>query len=194
VVWVSLRGWQEGFGEEHVTCGGSGCSIEYCPEGDLHIGLAGSSRWAQKEDVGEGSLLWGLGEDEVVKLGSMSVSDQSLGELVSLCIDSISFLQLSFTVEGRFMKRRRGTMSRKTLLTQSGIVWVRGERWCTLSTKTVMMIDKVTNIMVKSRYSPIRGMTREVEGMISVMSSRNTVRDSSTEMHKVIFSPHSEGR
>lgn len=57
-----------------------------------------------------------------------------------------------------------------------------------------MMIDSVTKIIVKSRYSPISGMTSDVDGMISVMSSRKTVSDSSTEMHSVIFSPQSDGR
>jgi hypothetical protein len=109
-------------------------------------------------------------------------------------MDSMSRRQLSLTTDGRFMNSRRGTMSRKTLCTQAGMVCVRGERWCTLSTKTVMMMESVTKIMVKSRYSPMSGMTSDVDGMISVMSSRKTVSESSTEMHSVIFSPHSEGR
>ncbi len=60
--------------------------------------------------------------------------------------------------------------------------------------KTVMTIERVTKIMVKSRYSPISGMTRDVEGMISVMSNRKTVRERRTEIHNVIFSPQSDGR
>lgn len=57
-----------------------------------------------------------------------------------------------------------------------------------------MTMDRVTKIIVKRRYSPMRGMTRDVEGMISVMSRRNTVRDKRTEIQRVIFSPQSEGR
>ncbi|ETE68829.1 hypothetical protein L345_05375, partial [Ophiophagus hannah] len=55
-------------------------------------------------------------------------------------------------------------------------------------------MERVTKIMVKSKYSPISGITREVDGMISVISRRKTVRDRRTEMHRVIFSPQSDGR
>lgn len=57
-----------------------------------------------------------------------------------------------------------------------------------------MTMLSVTKIMVKRRYSPIRGMTRDVEGMVSVMTSRNTVRERRTEIHRVTFSPQSDGR
>ena len=63
-----------------------------------------------------------------------------------------------------------------------------------LSTNTEIMIDSVTKIMVKSRYSPISGTTSEVEGIISVMTRRKTVSVSRTEIQSVIFSPESEGR
>lgn len=63
-----------------------------------------------------------------------------------------------------------------------------------MRTKTVITMDRVTKIMVKRRYSPMRGITRDVDGMISVMSSRKTVRDNNTEIHRVIFSPQSDGR
>jgi hypothetical protein len=48
--------------------------------------------------------------------------------------------------------------------------------------------------MVNRRYSPIRGMTKEVDGMVSVITRRNTVKDRRTEMQRVTFSPQSEGR
>lgn len=73
--------------------------------------------------------------------------------------------------------------------TQSGIVWVLGERWCVLMTMTVMMMEAMTNTMVKSMYFPMRGTALEVEGISSTMTSKKTVRDSSTEMLRVIFSP-----
>ncbi|TNN81947.1 hypothetical protein EYF80_007855 [Liparis tanakae] len=57
-----------------------------------------------------------------------------------------------------------------------------------------MTMLSVTKIMVKRRYSPIRGMTSDVEGMVSVMTSRNTVRESRTEIQRVTFSPQSDGR
>ena len=41
-------------------------------------------------------------------------------------------------------------------------------------TKTVIAIENVTKIMVNNRYCPIRGITNDVDGMISVMTSRNT--------------------
>ena len=43
-----------------------------------------------------------------------------------------------------------------------------------LRTNTEIMTERVTKIIVKSKYSPISGTTSEVEGMISVMTSRNT--------------------
>lgn len=76
-----------------------------------------------------------------------------------------------------------------TFLTQCGMVWVLGERWWVLMTITVMMIEAMTNTMVNSMYLPIRGTALEVEGINSTMTRRNTVRDSKTEMLRVIFSP-----
>jgi len=77
------------------------------------------------------------------------------------------------------------------------------------NTNTEIMTDNVTKIIVKSRYSPISGTTREVDGIISVMTRRKTrtirvliklkrfilpVRVRRTEIQSVIFSPESEGR
>lgn len=76
-----------------------------------------------------------------------------------------------------------------TLRTQFGIVWVLGERWWVLITMTVMMMDAMTNTMVKSMYFPMSGTALEVDGISSTMTSRNTVRDNRTEMLRVIFSP-----
>lgn len=59
-------------------------------------------------------------------------------------------------------------------------------------TMTVMMMEAMTNTMVKSIYFPMSGTALEVEGMSSTMTSRNTVRDSKTEMLRVIFSPGRE--
>jgi len=56
-------------------------------------------------------------------------------------------------------------------------------------TITVIMMDAMTNTMVKSIYFPISGTALEVEGISSTMTSRNTVRESKTEMLRVIFSP-----
>ena len=46
--------------------------------------------------------------------------------------------------------------------------------------------DNVTKIIVKSKYSPIKGTTRDVDGIISVITNRKTVKVSRTEMHSVI--------
>ena len=56
-------------------------------------------------------------------------------------------------------------------------------------TMTVMMMEAMTKTMVKSMYFPIRGTALEVEGISSTITSRKTVRDSRTEMDRVIFSP-----
>jgi len=56
-------------------------------------------------------------------------------------------------------------------------------------TMTVMMIEVMTNTIVNNMYLPIRGTALEVEGINSTMTSRNTVKDSRTEMLRVIFSP-----
>ena len=54
---------------------------------------------------------------------------------------------------------------------------------------TVMMMEAMTKTMVKSMYFPMSGTALDVEGMSSTMTSRNTVRDSRTEILRVIFSP-----
>lgn len=56
-------------------------------------------------------------------------------------------------------------------------------------TMTVMMIEAMTNTIVNNMYLPIRGTALEVEGISSTMTRRNTVKDSRTEMLRVIFSP-----
>lgn len=56
-------------------------------------------------------------------------------------------------------------------------------------TMTVMMMDAMTNTMVNSMYFPIKGTALEVDGISSTMTRRNTVRDSRTEILRVIFSP-----
>jgi hypothetical protein len=45
---------------------------------------------------------------------------------------------------------------------------------------------KVSRIMVKSTNLPRRGTTREVGGMISASSRKNTVSDSRMEMERLI--------
>jgi hypothetical protein len=54
-------------------------------------------------------------------------------------------------------------------------------------TKTDIITDKVTKIIVKSKYSPISGTTRDVEGIISVITSKKTVNVKRTEIHNVIW-------
>lgn len=76
-----------------------------------------------------------------------------------------------------------------TFLTQWGMVCVLGERWWVLMTMTVMMMEAMTNTIVNSMYLPIRGTALDVEGISSTMTRRNTVKDSRTEMLRVIFSP-----
>lgn len=56
-------------------------------------------------------------------------------------------------------------------------------------TMTVIMIDAMTNTMVKSMYFPMSGTALDVEGMSSTMTNRKTVKDSKTEIERVIFSP-----
>lgn len=56
-------------------------------------------------------------------------------------------------------------------------------------TMTVMMMEAMTNTIVKSMYFPMRGTALEVEGISSTITSKKTVRDSRTEMERVIFSP-----
>ena len=50
---------------------------------------------------------------------------------------------------------------------------------------TVTMMDNETNIMVKSKYLPSKGTAREVGGMISASSKKNTVNDSKMEIQRV---------
>ena len=46
-------------------------------------------------------------------------------------------------------------------------------------------MDNETNIMVNSRYFPSKGTAREVGGIISANSRKNTVRESKMEIQRV---------
>ena len=46
-------------------------------------------------------------------------------------------------------------------------------------------MDNDTNIMVKSRYFPSKGTARDVGGIISANSKKNTVRESKMEIQSV---------
>lgn len=56
---------------------------------------------------------------------------------------------------------------------------------CILRTPTVMKIEKVTSSIVKRRYLPRSGTAREVGGIISARSRKNTVRERRMEMQRV---------
>lgn len=44
-------------------------------------------------------------------------------------------------------------------------------------------MDKVTKIMVKSKYFPSKGMASDVGGMISAKSRKNTVKERRMDEH-----------
>ncbi len=69
-------------------------------------------------------------------------------------------------------------MHMKTRRTHVGIACVAGDRKCTLSTMTEIIIDTVTKIIVNKRYLQIKGTTSEVGGINSANSKKNTVNDS----------------
>lgn len=71
---------------------------------------------------------------------------------------------------------------------------VLGDRWCTLSTQTLVTMEKVTSTIVNIRYFPIRGTAKDVGGTIFEIRSKNTVRAKRTDIQRVIFSPQSDGR
>lgn len=52
-------------------------------------------------------------------------------------------------------------------------------------TQTVVQTDSDTKIMVKRRYLPNKGTAKDVGGMISANNRKNTVKETSIEMHKV---------
>ena len=65
----------------------------------------------------------------------------------------------------------------KTLLIQGAMVWVCGDLKWMLRTTTVTQMLKVSRIMVNRTNLPSRGTTKEVGGMISASSRKNTVRE-----------------
>ena len=73
----------------------------------------------------------------------------------------------------------------KTFLTQGDILWVAGDLKWTLRIPTVTIIDRETNIIVKSKYFPNKGTAKDVGGMISANSKKNTVNDRRIEIHNV---------
>ena len=48
-------------------------------------------------------------------------------------------------------------------------------------------IDKVISNMLKRRYLLSKGTARDVGGMISASSRKNTVRERRTEIHRVTY-------
>ena len=80
----------------------------------------------------------------------------------------------------------------KTLLIQGAMVCVCGLRKWMLSTTTVTQMLKVSRIMVNRTNLPSRGTTKEVGGMISASSRKNTVSESRMEMESETFSPESK--
>lgn len=55
-------------------------------------------------------------------------------------------------------------------------------KW-TFKTHTVIDIDRVTKIMVNSKYFPSSGMANDVGGIISASSKKNTVSERRIEEH-----------
>lgn len=93
------------------------------------------------------------------------------------------------------MQSSLGSLWRNILRTQGAIaLCVDEERWWILIAKTVITMDNVTNIIVNTKYSPISGITLEDDGIISSITRRKTVKDTSTEVQSEIFSPSFEGR
>ena len=56
---------------------------------------------------------------------------------------------------------------------------------CTFNTPTVTQIDRVTKIIVNRRYFPNNGTAKEVGGIISASSKKNTVSDKRIDMQSV---------
>jgi hypothetical protein len=56
-----------------------------------------------------------------------------------------------------------------------------------LRTQTVIHTLNDTKIIVNSKYFPSRGMAKEVGGMISASSRKNTVNDTNIEMLNDIY-------
>ncbi len=54
-----------------------------------------------------------------------------------------------------------------------------------LRTPTVTQIDKVTRIIVNSRYFPRRGIAKDVGGIISANSKKKTVNERRMETQSV---------
>ena len=56
---------------------------------------------------------------------------------------------------------------------------------CTFNTPTVTHIDRVTKIIVNRRYFPNNGTAKDVGGIISASSKKNTVSDKRMDMQSV---------
>ena len=80
-----------------------------------------------------------------------------------------------------------GIMWMNTFRTHGDMLCVAGERKWTFKIPTVTIMDNETNIMVNSRYFPSKGTAREVGGIISANSRKNTVRESKMEIQRVTW-------
>src|SRR6218665_392205 len=103
-------------------------------------------------------------------------------------IETLGNLSLRLSC-GRCMNRRRGRTCRNSCRIHGGMTCVDGDRKWTLSPKTVTTMEQVTSTMVNRRYLPIRGVARDVGGLISATRRRKILSELRIVMAIVIFSP-----
>lgn len=88
---------------------------------------------------------------------------------------------------GMLMNKYLGRMSMHQRFTQGDIEWVEGVLKCMLSTPTVAQTDMLIRIIVNTKYLPKRGITSEVEGMVSIRTDRKNISETNMEMVSVTW-------
>ena len=91
------------------------------------------------------------------------------------------------------MRSNLGRTFKNNSLIHGDITCVDGERKWIFSTKTVTMMEHVTNTIVNKRYFPMRGVASEVGGFISATRRRKILRELRMVIPMVIFSPELAG-
>lgn len=69
--------------------------------------------------------------------------------------------------------------------TQLGIEWVDGVRKWILSEQTVAQTDTVMRIIVKAKYIPNKGITSDVDGIVSIRTDKKNMSETSMDMVSV---------
>lgn len=117
---------------------------------------------------------------------SKSMEAGASWEFVALCAGT-QFLPTAIACELMAIWNMDCHVSRPEIQKTADSCGIMSNRKWMFNTTTVIPIDMDTRTMVNNRYFPSNGTARDVGGMISANSKKNTVNDTSILLHKVTW-------